>query len=87
MVGYIAIIDGKAGAFGAYIPDLPGCTAMGDTVDEATANIAAAARDWLKVTIEKGLTEPRSRSIVELQAEQEVSDDLGEGARFERVNL
>jgi len=32
---YTALIDGEAGAYGVSFPDLPGCVAMGRTVDEA----------------------------------------------------
>jgi predicted RNase H-like HicB family nuclease len=32
---YAALIDGKRGAYGVTFPDLPGCTAMGRTLDEA----------------------------------------------------
>src|ERR1700678_2270999 len=40
MSSYTALIDGEAGAYGVYFPDLPGCTAMGATLDDAIANAA-----------------------------------------------
>jgi predicted RNase H-like HicB family nuclease len=49
MARYVALIDGKAGAYGVVFPDLPGCTAMGKTVDQAIANAAEALRDWIEV--------------------------------------
>ena len=30
---YIALIDGKKGAYGVTFPDVDGCTAMGATID------------------------------------------------------
>ena len=35
---YPALIDGEAGAYGVVFPDLPGCVAMGSTIDEALGN-------------------------------------------------
>ena len=44
---YPALIDGKAGAYGAIFPDLPGCVAMGCTLDEVVRNAEDAMRDWI----------------------------------------
>lgn len=54
MTRYIALVDGSAGAYGATFPDLPGCTAMGGTVDEALRNATEALRDWVEVTEARG---------------------------------
>jgi predicted RNase H-like HicB family nuclease len=68
MARYVALIDGKAGAYGVVFPDLPGCTAMGKTVDQAIANAAEALRDWIEVKEEHGKEPPlRSRSCVAVQ--------------------
>jgi predicted RNase H-like HicB family nuclease len=47
-------IDGRKGAYGIVVPNLPGCTAMGPTIGEALDNVRAAIRDWIEVTIEAG---------------------------------
>ena len=47
MARYIALIDGEAGAYGVAFPDCPGCTAMGETVDEALSQGAEALREWM----------------------------------------
>ena len=39
---YTALIDGETGAYGVSFPDLPGCVAMGRTVDEAMLGAAEA---------------------------------------------
>jgi predicted RNase H-like HicB family nuclease len=40
---YVVVIEKAAdGSFSAYIPDLPGCVACGDTADEARQLIAEA---------------------------------------------
>jgi predicted RNase H-like HicB family nuclease len=38
----IVIEQGKDGSFSAYLPDLPGCVACGNTIDEVRALIAEA---------------------------------------------
>lgn len=55
-IRYFVLIDGKAGAYGVTFPDLPGCAAMGKTVDGATANAGEALRDWVEVTEPSGET-------------------------------
>ncbi len=87
MTSYTALIDGKAGAYGVSFPDLPGCTAMGATLDEAIVNAADAMRDWADVTVEKHGVIPEPRALEELLADPEVSDDLGRGALLRSVPL
>ncbi len=38
MARYNGLMDGTKGNYGVVIPDLPGCTAMGRTIDEAIRN-------------------------------------------------
>jgi antitoxin HicB len=38
--------------------DLPGCSAYGDTVEEAYKNAVDAKKEWLKVTVEQDLPVP-----------------------------
>ena len=51
---YIGLIDGEDGAYGIHFPDLPGCVAMGKTVEGAIANAADALRDWIEVAEGRG---------------------------------
>jgi len=40
---YVVVIEKAAdGSYSAYVPDLPGCVACGDTIDEAQNLIAEA---------------------------------------------
>jgi predicted RNase H-like HicB family nuclease len=87
MARYIALIDGKAGAYGVMFPDLLGCTAMGKTMDEALANAADALRDWAEVTEEDGRKIPRPRSLEVLRREPDVKRALAEGAGIATVPL
>lgn len=87
MTSYIGLIDGKAGAYGVYFPDLPGCTAMGATIDEAAANAAKAMRDWVDVTEQKGGAIPAPRAMESLCEDTDASEMLGEGAPIVHVEL
>ena len=43
---YGVLIDGRRGGYGVVFPDLPGCTAMGRTLDEALRHAMEAAGEW-----------------------------------------
>ena len=43
---YAALVDGREGAYGVVFPDLPGCVAMGYTVEDALVNAEDALRDY-----------------------------------------
>ena len=47
MVSYPALADGEQGAYGVVFPDLPGCVAMGHTVDEALEHAEEALCDYV----------------------------------------
>ena len=52
---YPALMDGHDGAYGIAFPDLPGCTAMGFTVEEAIVNAEDAMQDWVEEMENEGL--------------------------------
>ena len=87
MTSYIGLVDGKAGAYGVTFPDLPGCAAMGATIDEALANAAEAMRDWADATEQKGGAVPAPRARESLCEDPDASEMLGEGALLVRVPL
>lgn len=84
---YIALIDGKAGGYGVVFPDLPGCTAMGKTMDQALTNAADALRDWAEVTEENGGKVPRPRALEALRRDVEVKRAPASGAGLATVPL
>ena len=44
-MGYVIVIErADDGSYSAYVPDLPGCVACGDTPDEARTLIAEAVQ-------------------------------------------
>ena len=87
MARYIALIDGKAGAYGVVFPDLPGCTAMGKTMDQALSNSAEALRAWAEATEEDGGKVPHPRSLETLRRDPEVKAALAAGAGLAAVPL
>lgn len=87
MSRYFALIDGKVGAYGIVFPDLPGCTAMGRTTDEALYNAAAALRDWAEVTEEAGGRVSRPRNLEALRRDADVKAALAGGAGLASVPL
>lgn len=50
-------------AFIAEMPELPGCAADGATLEEALANIQAAASEWIATAreLQRPIPEPRGR--------------------------
>ena len=55
---YPALIDGKDGAYGVVFPDLPGCLAMGYTIDDALLDAEKAIRQWMDAAEERGIPIP-----------------------------
>lgn len=61
-----AVVIEKAGAnYSAYVPDLPGCVATGDTVAVVENEIRAAIRFHIDGLREDGLPIPDPSSIAE----------------------
>lgn len=84
---YSVVVDGKAGAYGVVFPDIPGCVAMGKTIDEALAHAADVLRDWFELADEYRETVPRPRPLEELRRDPEVIEALAEGAMIASVPL
>jgi predicted RNase H-like HicB family nuclease len=87
MARYTALIDGESGAYGVVVPDLPGCTAMGATIEEALAHAVEALRDWVEVMESDGKAVPAPRALEELRRDPEVAAELAEGATLASVPL
>ncbi len=87
MARYVAIVDGKPGAFGVVIPDLPGCTSGGATVDAALRNAVEAVTLWVEDARADGEKIPKPRSAEKLRADPEVAAALARGAILAYVAL
>jgi predicted RNase H-like HicB family nuclease len=71
MPRYIALVDGKPGAYGVVVPDLPGCTSGGKTVDAALHNAVEAVRLWAEDARAEGEAMPRPRTIEAIRRDSE----------------
>ena len=65
---YMVVIEQGGEGYGAYVPDLPGCVAVGDTREEVLALIKEAIAMHLELMREEGLPIPRPHSISEYVA-------------------
>ena len=85
MARYLAIIDEADGVYGVTFPDAPGCTAMGETEEEAIDNATEALGEWVADELADGRDVPRARSYVELLKAGEFG--LGKGGVIAHVPL
>lgn len=84
---YAVVIDGKPGAYGLWVPDMPGCTSMGRTVPELLRNAQEAFRLWSEDAIADGEKLPEPRDIEAIRADADVAADLRRGAALAIVPL
>lgn len=69
-VRYMVVIEKGPESYGAYVPDLPGCVAVGDSVAEVTRLIREAIELHIEALIEDGQRPPPAAArtaIVEAQ--------------------
>ena len=62
---YGIVIERAEGNYSAYVPDLPGCVAAGDCIDEVTRSIREAIALHIKGMREDGLAVPEPRTVVD----------------------
>jgi predicted RNase H-like HicB family nuclease len=60
---YAVVIEKADGNYSAYVPDLPGCVATGDTAEQAEQEIRDAIRFHLDGLKEDGLRAPEPRAV------------------------
>lgn len=61
---YAVIFEKSPSSFGAYVPDLPGCVAVGASLAEAKTLIAQAMKQHLEGLKGGGLPPPEPMSVV-----------------------
>lgn len=61
---YAVIFEKSERAFGAYVPDLPGCVAVGDSLAEAKSAISQAMKQHLQNLESDGKHAPVPASVV-----------------------
>lgn len=62
---YAIVIEKAEDNYAAYVPDLPGCVATGETVEEAEQEIREAIQLHLDGLREDGLPIPEPKTICE----------------------
>ena len=62
---YAVVIEKAGENYSAYVPDLPGCVATGETPEEVGAEIRAAVRFHIQGLKEDGLEVPDPTSIAD----------------------
>ena len=65
MYRFLVIIEKGEQSYGAYAPYLPGCVAVGDSVEEVEQNMRAAIAMHLKGMVEDGEPIPASETTAE----------------------
>ena len=62
---YAVVIEKAENNYGAYVPDLPGCVAVGDTLEEVQNEIREAIRFHIDGIREDGETIPEPSALCE----------------------
>jgi predicted RNase H-like HicB family nuclease len=62
---YAVVIEKADGNYSAYVPDLPGCVATGETIEVVEEEIRAAIRFHIEGLRADGLEVPEPTSIAE----------------------
>ena len=63
---YLVVIEQGGTSYGAYVPDLPGCVAVGETRAEVATLIHEAVQFHIEGMKEEGLAIPEPHSSREL---------------------
>ena len=59
---YLIVIEKANHNYSAYLPDIPGCIATGDTIEETKKNITEALAMHMQGLVEDGLSSPEPKA-------------------------
>ena len=62
---YAVVIEKAVDNYSAYVPDLPGCIATGESIKDAERKIRLAIRFHIEGMLEDGVKVPEATSVVE----------------------
>lgn len=80
---YLVVISKeKRSDFGAHVPDLPGCVAVGKTMEDALQLIKEAVKLHVKGLKEDGLSVPRPRQSFRVNLSHRKKEEL-----FASINI
>ena len=85
---YVAVIEKETdSAFGVWFPDVEGCFSAGDTLEEATANAAAALRQHAEAVESAGRRLSAARAVDDVLGDKDVRKSVETGAVLFAVPL
>jgi predicted RNase H-like HicB family nuclease len=84
---FVAIVDGAPGAYGVVVPDLPGCTSGGETIDAALRNAVEAVMLWVEDARGEGEKIPQPSPAENLRNRPEIAAALADGGVLAYVPL
>jgi predicted RNase H-like HicB family nuclease len=87
MSRYVVLVDGHSGAYGVVVPDLPGCSSAGGTIDEALSNAQEALSLWADEMIAQGGQIPAPRAMEAMINDPDITAAIGTGAALALVPL
>ena len=64
-IKYAVVFERSEDGYGAYVPDLPGCVTIGDTLAETEVNIREAIAGHIAVMKEYGDIVPQPTTLAE----------------------
>ena len=73
---YVVIFEADENGCSAYVPDLPGCIAAGDTIEEVRELIAEAIQFHIEGLLKDGDVVPQPSSKLPGQSDSNVSSAL-----------
>ncbi len=79
-VRYLIVIERSGSGFGAYVPDLPGCTAMASTAREVKELIRKRVAQTLACSERRGEPIPRATASAEYFCDSDLAGLLGSTA-------
>jgi predicted RNase H-like HicB family nuclease len=62
---FVVVYEWAGGNWSAYCPDVAGCVAVGDTLDEAKCSIHEAMTIWAEEMLASGLPIPEPMAVTE----------------------
>lgn len=74
MEKYLVVIEKAANNYSAYSPEVLGCVAAGDTIEETITQMRSALEVFLEETLEQGGVLPKPKGVQSFVDAQEMSE-------------
>jgi predicted RNase H-like HicB family nuclease len=87
MARYFGLLDGKAGAYGIVVPDMPGCYGGGGTIEDTMRDAIGAMAAWADAMEQDGERIPEPRKLEQLRDDPEIAASIAAGAALVAMPL